>query len=87
MKAPRSSRLLNLRQMAYQTKGLKCRLDESSVAVSWNYARFFLDTLTDIIGFRVLEFGHYPAILVNGQGESVPVPAGVGFHDRVELFD
>ena len=32
MKAPRSSRLLNQRQSAYQTKGLKFRLDESSVA-------------------------------------------------------
>ena len=32
MKAPRSCRLLNLRHVVYQTKGLKFRLDESSVA-------------------------------------------------------
>jgi len=32
LKAPRNCRLLHLRQSAYQTKGLRSRLDESSVA-------------------------------------------------------
>jgi hypothetical protein len=32
MKAPRSFRLLNLRQIAYQNKGFQFHVDESSVA-------------------------------------------------------
>ena len=43
MKAPRSSRLLNLRQSAYQTEGLKFRLDESSVAGQPQQARRTLE--------------------------------------------
>ncbi len=39
MKAPRSCRLLNLRHVAYQTKGLKFRLDASSVAGHKSFPR------------------------------------------------
>ena len=48
LEAPRSSRLLNLRQSAYQPKGLRFQLDEHSVAGQT------LSGVSDIIGVSFL---------------------------------